>query len=233
MHEKVINRRDIMKIVKRYKSGETQQQIAESFGVSRQRIQQVLAMRHISKIDGGAHIKTFIRLSNTKESDFHERRSINTYGCSVSEVERINNGNRLDERGSPSQRYRDQRNNAKKRGIGWEITLVEWWDVWQQSGRWSERGVSGYVMSRIGDTGPYAKDNVEIKTASDNHKEGYLKTPAHERVKKRGDMRKSHCVRGHELTDKTRGSNGCKLCAVIRDREYRARIDRAKLKGGE
>lgn len=83
---------------------------------------------------------------------------------------------------TPSAAYMSQRRNAGLRGIGWELTFVQWWDVWQRSGHWNDRGRGqGYCMARIGDTGPYAVGNVEIKTIGENFSESYYKHPWNKR----------------------------------------------------
>jgi hypothetical protein len=70
-----------------------------------------------------------------------------------------------------------QRNNAKRRGIGWELKLWDWWMIWQDSGHWDERGKgNGFVMARKGDVGPYSKDNVFIEWARRNNSERRDKT---------------------------------------------------------
>lgn len=72
---------------------------------------------------------------------------------------------------SPLGKYQKHKKNAKRRGITFELTYADWWDIWQRSGRWSERGngnTEGYVMARKGDTGPYALGNVEIITHGAN-----------------------------------------------------------------
>jgi hypothetical protein len=64
--------------------------------------------------------------------------------------------------------YGAQRVGAARRGIEWKLTITEWWKIWNDSGRWAERGTAGYVMCRYGDCGPYSADNVYIETASHN-----------------------------------------------------------------
>ena len=78
---------------------------------------------------------------------------------------------------SPFQRYIEQRRNARVRQIGWELTFVAWWDLWQQSKKWDLRGRgAGYCMSRLGDVGPYAVGNVEIVPIKENSRQAGLKT---------------------------------------------------------
>jgi hypothetical protein len=76
--------------------------------------------------------------------------------------------------------YKHQMSGAKKRGIGWEFTIADWWMVWDLSGKWLERGNrSGrYVMARFGDVGPYAVWNVRIATHEENLAEARITTKA-------------------------------------------------------
>jgi hypothetical protein len=74
-------------------------------------------------------------------------------------------------------KFWDQRQNARYRGIQWELTYDQWITIWLGSGQWHNRGIKSrdaYVMSRLGDQGPYSVDNVEIKTNYDNVMEGNL-----------------------------------------------------------
>ena len=74
--------------------------------------------------------------------------------------------------GRPLVAFQQQRQNAKKRGITWDLTLKEWWDIWDASGRWSQRGRGRdlYVMSRKHDTGSYAVDNCFIQQGIENNR---------------------------------------------------------------
>lgn len=69
-----------------------------------------------------------------------------------------------------------QKTNAKFRGIPWELTFEEWWSIWQESGKWEQRGrlANQYQMCRYNDAGPYKKGNVKIATASENTFENYM-----------------------------------------------------------
>ena len=74
----------------------------------------------------------------------------------------------------PSTAYARQKAMAKIRGIDWQITYDEWWNVWESSGKYDQRGrgKGKYVMSRINDTGPYAYSNVFIQLNEDNVSQG-------------------------------------------------------------
>lgn len=81
----------------------------------------------------------------------------------------------------PNHRYNCQKGKAKARGISWEISFEDWWNIWEASGHWNERGQVGYQMCRYGDEGPYHKDNVYIATRTQNSldawKNGKTKLP--------------------------------------------------------
>ena len=81
------------------------------------------------------------------------------------------------------QRYIEQKKRAKQRNIDWYFTFEEWCEVWNQSGKWHQRGVgrNTYVMARIGDVGPYSTENVKIILNADNIREA---APAISRARK-------------------------------------------------
>jgi len=69
--------------------------------------------------------------------------------------------------------FSQQRQNARNRGIGWDIRFVDWWRIWKESGKWPERGKGAYVMARKQDIGPYSPDNVYICHQSVNSFDGW------------------------------------------------------------
>ena len=72
-------------------------------------------------------------------------------------------------------KYGAHKGVAKQRNIPFLLSFDEWWLMWEQSGKWDERGNSRgkYVMSRIGDMGPYAVGNVIIQLHSDNIRQAH------------------------------------------------------------
>jgi hypothetical protein len=51
-------------------------------------------------------------------------------------------------------KFRQQRSNAKRRGIGWELTFRQWCTIWDDSGLYHLRGPRGFVMHRNSDEAP-------------------------------------------------------------------------------
>jgi hypothetical protein len=68
----------------------------------------------------------------------------------------------------PRRAYSQQKYRAKKRGIGFNLSFDQWWDIWKESGCYPARGRNGYVMHRKGDRGEYEVGNVEIISATEN-----------------------------------------------------------------
>jgi hypothetical protein len=64
-------------------------------------------------------------------------------------------------------KFRQQRSNAKRRGIGWELTFKQWREIWNDSDLYHLRDRRGFVMHRNSDESPYAVGNVEIISATE------------------------------------------------------------------
>jgi hypothetical protein len=72
-------------------------------------------------------------------------------------------------------RYTQQLCAARKRKIEWLFTFETWWKMWDESGKWSQRGRKSnqYCMARKGDVGPYSPENVNIVTCATNNNEAH------------------------------------------------------------
>lgn len=77
---------------------------------------------------------------------------------------------------TPKGKFSIQKRKAKQRNIPWLLSFEDWWSIWQESGKWEERGSSSsnFVMCRYKDLGPYSKENVFIATMGENGMENYL-----------------------------------------------------------
>ena len=73
-------------------------------------------------------------------------------------------------------KYACQKGKAKHRGIEFNLTYEEWWDIWEKSGKWEERGVNKgqYAMSRYGDQGAYEIGNVFIQPIGENTRQAHI-----------------------------------------------------------
>lgn len=138
------------------RSGVTVRELCEQRGVSHQRIRQKLDALGLAdlyrSIQGGG--KKEKKASKQAE---REAACIARWGCGLAVKREIN-------RARAGLAYSRQRQNARMRDIEWDLTLGEWWEIWQASGQWKNRGVLAgqYCMSRFGDSGAYRVGNVAV-----------------------------------------------------------------------
>lgn len=69
---------------------------------------------------------------------------------------------------SPRGRYKQHKRNAKVRGVGFELSYEEWYELWEPYLDQRGNHAGGYVMARHGDEGPYRVGNVAIVTHETN-----------------------------------------------------------------
>lgn len=202
-------------IIELYSDGNTLQKIGSIYGVSRERIRQILKRNGFTRKDGGESVKAApnkLAVQARRDSFW-----IDKYGCDYEATKQYRT-----EYPKATAQYRSQKNNAARRNIEWQMTFAEWIKIWIESGHYHERGlgIGKYVMCRIGDKGPYAPGNVEIGLSTENSRQGIQVAFRNGLIKKKY----THCRRGHELTKENiyhwRGARQCKKCIVIRSKAY-------------
>lgn len=173
-------------IIEKYKAGLTLSEIGNEYGVSRERIRQILSLFGLSKLDGGSSTRSIIKCQeisqkNKSKQEKKEQKIFAFYGCSVEFLEEMRGDGEYKK--SPLQKYRRQKQSARSRGIDFNLTLHEWWDIWNESGHWSDMGLGKgkYHMCRICDAGAYEIGNVEIKTHEENSREARLMDKVYKR----------------------------------------------------
>lgn len=130
-------------IVTGYLRGTSLQEIATIVGLSRERVRQIAVALKLQRQQPKTTRSRLVQLG--KEMAVNRERT-------------------------PTGAFARQRQNARQRGIPWNLSLDEWWAVWESSGKWHLRGRgSGYVMSRYGDKGAYQTGNVFIQAARINN----------------------------------------------------------------
>ncbi len=115
--------------------------------------------------------------SNLVQKKWVENNLDKDYSNSKLEWKNKNPTYQKETRESPIGRYRMHKKNAELRDVPWEFTFDSWWKVWEDSGKWLERGkgTNKYQMCRSGDMGPYSPDNVRIATQLENIQERFAK----------------------------------------------------------
>lgn len=162
-------------IKQRYEGGEqTLAEIGAIWNLSKHTVKHIVAAMGLDYQARRAKQKAMRR---QKEWDKRETQCQQRYGCSwdtLCELQEI--GRQMQDAGCSQSRtplgaFHQQRQNARERGIEWQLTLGEWWHIWDDSGHWEYRGKGQdrYVMSRFGDTGPYCAGNVFIQKAVENN----------------------------------------------------------------
>lgn len=146
-----------------YVGGKTLADIGNDFGVTRERVRQILNKHYgIRAQDGGQSIA--MRKKRCAINKARDARSLKLWGCDYREYRRI-----LKHPDQPTRAYSAQRKNTHSRELEWKLSLWQWWKIWEQSGHWSDRGRGrGYCMCRLNDIGPYSIDNVYIATNAEN-----------------------------------------------------------------
>jgi len=157
-------------IERRYRQGETLQEIGLSLDLTRERVRQILRDLGVDPMAGGAAIRRFLHVDKKIEQvrkceSRREQHARKFWGVSAADCVAIKQmyGYR------PFRSYMQQRRNAKVRGIEWGMSFREWWWFWQDSGVWGNRGRgNAYCMARYGDSGPYSIGNVYVCTNATN-----------------------------------------------------------------
>lgn len=165
----------------RYRKGETLDAIGKSAGITRERVRQILKPLGIKREHGGRAIISLLNFRGKREkklasSEHRERSCLRRYGITLAQYnDHVSEWGASTNPRSPLRRFIEQRRNANKRGIEWQFTFAEWWSIWQESGKWEQRGRGqGYCMARYGDSGPYSPANVYICTVGQNFSDSYL-----------------------------------------------------------
>lgn len=137
-----------------YRDGLTLHEIGERFTLTRERVRQVLSKLGVTRFDGG-QIQRALGRKLDKHIDLRER-NVERYGCTLQQRKAIG--------ATARRRYIQHRRNNTMRGIEWNISLWDWWQFWQQSGKYDQIGKrrEGLCLSRKDKTKPYTLDNLKI-----------------------------------------------------------------------
>lgn len=100
-----------------------------------------------------------------------------------------------------------QRIHSVKRGIPFNLTFNEWWDIWDKSGKYEERGCKRgqYCMSRVGDLGAYEVGNVFIQLHSLNVSQAVIGNNSRTGMKNSPDMERRRIATRKANKEKSNG----------------------------
>lgn len=152
-------------IAEKFKAGKTMGEIARQYGVSRSRIQQILAASGLSAKDGGASkraadrsLRALKARNKAKAEKCREK-----WGLSLGEWEKMRS--RPDD---PILAFREHQKNVtvNLNNTPFELSFVEWWDIWLKSGKWEQRGRGRYGMMCVDREKGFVKGNVVVMLQS-------------------------------------------------------------------
>jgi hypothetical protein len=152
-------------ICEQFKSGVTLTELARVYGVSRQRIHQIIAKAGLSRRHGGEYVKR----TPKRESRIAEH--LKKWGMSRAEKAKYV----IYWKGicvNVTKVYFAQKHNAEYRNIGFRLSFKEWLDVWGELLLHRGRGKRGLCMCRFNDSGSYEYGNVFIGYAVENSRAG-------------------------------------------------------------
>jgi hypothetical protein len=158
-----IDRQDYPRLCEQFRQGKTLCELAENFGISRERARQILGENGLSGKDGGVSVRA------KKKEAIRVKNHIIKYGCTPEQLSSLSCHHSKKSK-SPLHAFIYQRNHARRRGVEWKLLFWEWWEIWCASGKWEKRGrgAGHFCMCRKGDEGAYEKSNVYIDTVVHN-----------------------------------------------------------------
>lgn len=147
-----------------YVQGITLQAIGEKFGITRERVRQLLRRDGVAPKDGGQQLAVRIKRETKKAATV--RRIEAKWGVSYSEWKAYRADRTI-------HAFEQHRQNAAHRGIPFLLTFSQWLAIWKASGKLhlKGRGKGHYCMSRLSDSGGYEIGNVHIQSCIENSKE--------------------------------------------------------------
>ena len=145
-----------------YRQGLTLAIIGEKFGLTRERVRQLVSKQGITRLEGGiscVHAQKVERANTEAEARYQLK-----YGFSRAEMADFR-------KRRVTHAYSQQKKNSAERGIAFRLTFKQWVAIWEASGKYDQRGrgIGRYVMSRIKDEGCYELGNVHIQLSTENN----------------------------------------------------------------
>lgn len=151
-----------------YRQGVTLEKIGAQFSLTRERVRQILAKRGVAGDDGGKRAQIAMaggRAVDRKRTEKRRQQEL-LWGVSYDLLSALRSEGH-------TAAYRNHKNSAAARGIQFDLSLGQWWAIWQASGHAHERGrgKGKYCMSRMSDAGGYVLGNIHIQPCVENSRD--------------------------------------------------------------
>lgn len=152
---KISNKIRNTRIISRFLEGETLTAIGLCYGLSRQRIFQILKKHEVNPAIGGSALKR--QNKGLAKNRIRAEKTSNAYGITRAALTLIP----IEAR----QAYSSQRRSVSISNTGWNFNLETWWNLWLQSGSFAQRGprCGQFQMRRRNPDAHWEPANVFIK----------------------------------------------------------------------
>lgn len=160
-----------------YRQGVILADIGEKFGITRERVRQILSVLGIVGKDGGARARTAMKNRSAEQAKIARVQA--RWGVDYALW--------LELRAAKiTAAYACHKKNAGQRAIPFLLTFPEWLSVWQASGKLHLRGkgIGKYCMSRLSDSGAYELGNVHVQPCQENSREAVKKWAGKEKAER-------------------------------------------------
>jgi DNA-binding CsgD family transcriptional regulator len=162
-----------------YRAGRTLQQIGDVFGVTRERVRQLIRPMGVARKDGGRAqaVAAAKRARQDRLAAAREAKAMRTYGCGYAEAKRLNFGMQFADIGSPAYAYMRDRCNHTRHGGIFALTFPQWISLFESAGGIWNRGrfAGGLVLGRIDKSGDFVMGNVHVITLDENCRDTRLR----------------------------------------------------------
>lgn len=152
-----------------YREGQTLEQIGISFGVSRERVRQILR-KHLRVMpeEGGIALRS--RRRKEAERERLNSNVLQRWGISRDEYQELvrkygpsrSGGKRSNDGRNPFRAFERLRQNARANRVEWRLSFPEYWALWKDHWDQKKRGAQGMWLVRRDAAGPYSVENCHI-----------------------------------------------------------------------
>jgi len=147
----------IARCEKAYRAGRTLEEIGSVEGISREYVRQLLKGR-VAANEGGYSVR--MKRARAKRERERDARYVAKYGMTRAEFKAVDPDIRF--------RFKEQRQNARRRGFLWTLKLAGWLDVWGDRIVDRGRGADKLVLAMIDTEIGFVPGNVRICTHSES-----------------------------------------------------------------
>lgn len=148
-----------------YRGGKTLQQIGDLFGITRERVRQIIKKSGLTKHDGGIHVTAAAKRAEARVRCVSRREdtAIRVYGVTYAEAVALNDGLRLGVTGCLAQRFREKKHNViSRKGCEWNLSFRSYVNAVKAAGLPAGLGSSSGVLVRRDPSIGYVEGNVLI-----------------------------------------------------------------------